>query len=1191
MEGFFDVVINNKKSKEKVLDCETCGLYKGCISPRMQPSGIGKKEILVIAESPGCIAGDSLIEVAFRDKFIYPKGVPIKNLVGKKNFFVYSYNTKKHTLDLGKVKKVWKTGTKKIYKVTYQWHFNTHTGYILKENSIKVTDNHPFLLKKHKPHDPFKGINKTNQTYLSIKSGLKIGHSIQPFYRTSNLGYSYIGINSDKKLREGRFLLSYKIGRPLLKEEQCHHLDENKLNDTLHNLKLCTIEKHSFMHTTKNNPMKNKKAREKHKKIMLSKTYREKQSLRMKKILSDPIKYKERRQQIKKSTPKMALTMKKRYQEPLFYYNYLLGRYKSPKLKFTKNDIKNKFKKRFPNNPFPPRDNHIITSIEYIGIEDVFDMEVQKHHNFAVNDIFVHNSTEDEQGTQLVGQAGQLLRESLNMYNIDLDTDCWKTNAICCRPPDNRKPKPLELNCCRQRLFDTIKKYQPKLIIVLGSEAAKSFLGHRWKKDFPSISALRGWPIPDRGTNCWVYYTFHPSFVLRSEGVPTIKKTFQRDLGNAFKLLNKKFPNFKSEKKMVKFAKTEEEIRLCLLKVMNNPPELLAVDYETSGLKPYRKGHFIRTCAFSYRDKDTNRYCTVAFPMLKEIVPDFKARILHNQEIKLPAHHVPHERAWSQIILKAKGNWVWDSCLAAHVLDNRSKTSNLKFQSYVHFGLADYSSHMESFLESVEDKDGNSFNRIDEIELDELLLYNGIDALNTLRLTEMQKAKIPKLKRGYGYSLLHEGMLELCNVENHGMNIDLDYCKKEESKLTKEISKLEKDIAEDKTIIKWKKELGDKFKLNSNKQLGKVLYDNLKLKPKKYTNNNNPSTDKEALAAHAKDVPFIKCMQIIKLKTTARNFLRGWMREAVDNKLHSQFSLASVETFRSSSSNPCLQNVPVRDLEMQKRLRTAIIPSKGNQLLEADFKGIEVCVSVCCHKDPMMISYIKDKSKDMHRDMAMELFMLDKSQVSKEIRHLGKNGFVFPEFYGSYYEQVAPAIWDAIKERELKLTDNTPLIQHLKDNNLGNLHKFTNHVQDIENNFWNNRFKVYAKWKKDMEAEYLRKGYLETLTGFRCGGPLKRNQIANFPIQGSAFHCLLWTLIRLNKKIRKEEWRSRICSQVHDSMIIDLVPKEKDDIIQAIKAITEKQLPKHWPWIIVPMEVEMEITPINGSWYEKREMK
>jgi uracil-DNA glycosylase family 4 len=803
---------------------------------------------------------------------------------------------------------------------------------------------------------------------------------------------------------------------------------------------------------------------------------------------------------------------------------------------------------------------------------------------------------EDKQGKHVIDSATDILKKALSLNDVDLGRDCRRVHAVRCRPTKGLL-KPAEMSNCRAALWKEIERAEPKLIIVLGVVASKVFLEDRWSKKFPPISALRGWSVPDRGAKCWVYYTFDLQYILESQYVPTVKTTFYSDIKNAINLLNKELITEKTlfnrklkngDKELIDIVTTKKDI-LNWFDIIQGV-KLISIDYETSGIKPYKEGHYIRTCAISFYDESLNVYKTIAFPMLPEIQIAYVNKILKNKNIGKVAHFIPMEQAWGKVILKSNTlNWTWDTCLAAHVLDSRNKTAGLKFQTYVNFGLCDYSSHLEVYLKSEDEKDGNSFNKINLAPLEELLYYNGLDALYTLLLAKKQMKEI-KIKKGYGYSLLHEGTKALCDVEYNGMPVDSAYCQSKEIEIQQEIENLKTELSNDKNIKAWKKEKGADFKLNSSKQLQKVLYEDLKLKPKKYTNKQVPSTDKESIAAYAKQVKFLKIMQEIKKKKTAMDFLKGWSRESVDGKLNPQFSLSVAETFRSACSHPNLQNIPVRDVDNQKLLRTAIKPSEGNQLLEVDFKGIEVCVSACYHKDPVMIAYIKDKSKDMHRDMAMQLFKLKKEEVSKPIRHLSKNGYVFPEFYGSYWKQVAPAVWDTIKEREPKTMDGIFLLDHLKQNGLGTLNLFTEHVKSVENDFWNRRFKVYAKWKEDRCNEYIKKGYLETLTGFRCSGPLKKNQIVNFPIQGSAFHCLLWTLIQLHKKIKKYKFKSEICSQVHDSLIINLVPEEKEEIFSSLKNIITKKLPEHFPWIIVPMELEAEITPIDGSWYDKKEI-
>jgi DNA polymerase I len=366
----------------------------------------------------------------------------------------------------------------------------------------------------------------------------------------------------------------------------------------------------------------------------------------------------------------------------------------------------------------------------------------------------------------------------------------------------------------------------------------------------------------------------------------------------------------------------------------------------------------------------------------------------------------------------------------------------------------------------------------------------------------------------------------------------------------------------------------------------------MKLTPAKLTEKHNPSVDKESLDTYVDKAPFIRdLVEVRDLKKSRDTYLKGWLREAVDGVLHPHFSLGNVSSYRSGCSRPNLQNIPVRDADVKKLLRTAIIPSPGHQLLEADLKAAEVCVSACYHKDPVMIEYIKDPTKDMHRDMAMQLFFLGADQVTKDARYTAKNGFVFPEFYGSYWKQVAPAIWETLQKLGVSLTDGTPMFDHLKECGIKGYPDFERHVQEVEDNFWDRRFKVYSQWKLNTVEDYLRKGYLEFHTGFRISGPLDRKQIVNLPIQGSAFHCLLWSLTRLNQMAYQEGWKSKWVSQVHDSAICDLDPAEKEMVIARIKQVVTVYLPKHWKWIIVPMKIDIEIAPVNKPWFEKREEK
>ena len=109
-------------------------------------------------------------------------------------------------------------------------------------------------------------------------------------------------------------------------------------------------------------------------------------------------------------------------------------------------------------------------------------------------------------------------------------------------------------------------------------------------------------------------------------------------------------------------------------------------------------------------------------------------------------------------------------------------------------------------------------------------------------------------------------------------------------------------------------------------------------------------------------------------------------------------------------------------------------------------------------------------------------------------------------------------------------------------------------------------------------------------TGFRCTGFMSRNDVINYPIQGAAFHCLLWSFVKINDWIKKYCKKSMVIGQIHDSIVMDIHPSELNKIMRACNKIMTKDVRKHWDWIILPLEIEAECTPVDGSWFLKKEI-
>lgn len=440
-----------------------------------------------------------------------------------------------------------------------------------------------------------------------------------------------------------------------------------------------------------------------------------------------------------------------------------------------------------------------------------------------------------------------------------------------------------------------------------------------------------------------------------------------------------------------------------------------------------------------------------------------------------------------------------------------------------------------------------------------------------------------------GYDLLHQGVETLAKIERNGILIDREYCFKQQEILENNISHLQNKILETHEGKSWKNKFKDTLNLFSGKQLRSVLYEELKIKSVSLTEKGDDATDEAALMKIEKEAPFVRDYLLMKKYDKARGtYIENFIRESsLDGYLHPFFDLHTTLTYRSSSGSPNFQNIPIRNKLIGPMLRSAIIPRPGNMILEADYSGVEVRGAACYHRDPRMIEYINDPTKDMHRDMAMQIYMISLDQMKKEFRQAAKNSYVFPSFYGSYYKQTARDLWDRIETDPLILNDK-PIYKHLHTQGIKCYDQFENHVKNVDQDFWENRFQVYNRWKKDWYKAYLDTGYFDSLTGFRYSGYMKRNDVINYPVQGSSFHCLLWSLIHIQKEIELRKLESKIIGQIHDSIILDIVPDELNLIMLMLYSIMTIEIRKVWKWIIVPLEIEVEATGINEPWATKK---
>lgn len=441
------------------------------------------------------------------------------------------------------------------------------------------------------------------------------------------------------------------------------------------------------------------------------------------------------------------------------------------------------------------------------------------------------------------------------------------------------------------------------------------------------------------------------------------------------------------------------------------------------------------------------------------------------------------------------------------------------------------------------------------------------------------------------YQLLHDGSLALAVAEQRGMRVDVPYLETQSKHLERKIKYYKEELETDPEIKVWKKKYRNKFNLASDEQLTDILFNVLGYKSNKKTASGLDSADKLTLSEI--DSPMVNTLLNIRtLEKTKSTYIDGLLSEQVDGILRPSFNLNIPVSYRSSSNNPNFQNMPVRDLVMAKMIRRAFIPRKDFVIVEPDYSGIEVRGAGCASNDPNLLMYIRDKSKDMHRDMCMQIYKLDEFQWTKNTRYCAKNKFVFPQFYGDWYRTCAKALWDAITEMNLVTRDGTPLKKHLASKGIKNYQQFEDHIKDVEYDFWNIRFGVYGKWKEDIWKDYQRNGFIDCMTGFRFQeGAIKKNELLNRPIQGPAFHCLLKSFIEVTRISQENNWKSGPIGQIHDSMPTEVHKDEYNMVLDTIQEVMCNWVPKQWPWIIVPLDIEIEVSPLEGSWYLKKEVQ
>lgn len=339
---------------------------------------------------------------------------------------------------------------------------------------------------------------------------------------------------------------------------------------------------------------------------------------------------------------------------------------------------------------------------------------------------------EDEEGTQLVGKSGQYLRKVLRSLDVELD-DCVKTNAVICRPPGN-EIKPLYIDCCRPNLLRTLKEKEPRVVVLLGGSSVRSLIPTEREDSVGAIARWVGWRIPSFEHQTWICPTYHPAYVLRMDD-PVLHLLFKQHLRRAVKLERRpvRGANLDDLKKKVEVI-TSPRAGRARLRDLVRMKGVMAFDYEANRIKPDHPKAELVSVSFSFEGEDT-------FAMLlHDSHYPLLSRVLKNPDLLKIASNIKNEERWTRRKLgHGVKSWYWDTMLSAHHLDNRSGISSLKFQAFIHLGIADYDIVTSHYFEQT---DAEGFNRIKDCPVEDLLVYNGLDSLLEVMVARRQRKEL-----------------------------------------------------------------------------------------------------------------------------------------------------------------------------------------------------------------------------------------------------------------------------------------------------------------------------------------------------------------------------------------------------------------------------------------------------------------
>ncbi|MFZ9214384.1 MAG: DNA polymerase I, partial [Sediminibacterium sp.] len=565
---------------------------------------------------------------------------------------------------------------------------------------------------------------------------------------------------------------------------------------------------------------------------------------------------------------------------------------------------------------------------------------------------------------------------------------------------------------------------------------------------------------------------------------------------------------------------------IALAQKLANAKEI-CFDTETTGTD----ANNVELVGFSFSEKAGQGYyipCPPDEAGIKKTLSYFE-KVFSNPALVLIGQNIKYDL----LVLKWYGvvpaTQIFDTMLAHYVIEPEGRRS-------MDLLSAQYLGYEPVHIEALIGKKGKNQGTMRDVALEQLTQYAAEDADITLQLKHVFVPLLKEKEVERVFESVENPLVRvLTDMEFEGVKIDNNFLNEYSKLLEVDAKQFEENVYA---------QAGVRFNLASPKQLGEVLFDKLKLDPKaKKTKTGQYATGEDVLVKLSNQHKIVDDIlgfrELTKLKSTYVDAL-PLMINPKTGRVHTSYAQAVAVTGRLSSTNPNLQNIPIRTAR-GREIRKAFIPrGPGRILMSADYSQIELRIVAAISGDPNMCAAFK-AGIDIHTATAAKVYGVEVDDVTKEMRYKAKS-----VNFGIIYGQGAFGLADnlGISRTEAKeIIDNYkkefPNIQEYMDLQVA-LAKEKGYVETLMGR---------KRWLKDINS-----------SNFTVRGFAERNAI-NSPIQGSAADMFKLAMIKVHQQMGAGNWQSKMILQVHDELVFDAVPEEADALENLIIECMTTALP------------------------------